>query len=62
MNDIELLTPRQAADALKVTPAALSRFRLESRGPAFLKVGRLVRYTRRDLEDYLDSSRIKAGK
>jgi predicted transcriptional regulator len=57
MNDIELLTPKQAAEFLKITPAALSRFRFEKRGPAFLRVGRLVRYAKRDLEKYLQANR-----
>ena len=39
----ELLTTRQAAAFLKVSPKALERMRVEGAGPAFVKVGRSVR-------------------
>jgi excisionase family DNA binding protein len=49
----ELLTPKETAKVLKVTPAALSRFRREGRGPAFTRVGKLVRYRCEDLDRWL---------
>jgi hypothetical protein len=61
MQDLDLLTPQQTAKALKITPAALNRFRFEHRGPAFVKVGRLVRYSRQDLEEYLQANRQGLG-
>jgi hypothetical protein len=61
MQDLDLLTPQQTAKALKITPAALTRFRFEHRGPAFMKVGRLVRYSRQDLEEYLQANRQGLG-
>lgn len=57
-----LLQTKDAAQLLGCTEAALALWRKERRGPAYLKLGRLVRYTRRDLEDYLDSNRLNAGK
>jgi hypothetical protein len=58
MQNLDLLTAQEAAKALKITPAALNRFRFEHRGPAFVKVGRLVRYSRQDLEEYLQANRV----
>jgi len=53
-----LLTVNQAAAFLSCTPAALERWRRERRGPPYLKIGRLVRYTKRDLVTWLRSKRI----
>jgi excisionase family DNA binding protein len=58
MQDLDLLTAHETAKALRVTRRTLSRFRLEHRGPAFMKVGRLVRYARRDVEEYLQANRV----
>ncbi|MEK7752023.1 MAG: helix-turn-helix domain-containing protein [Acidobacteriota bacterium] len=48
-----LLTERDVAAKLKVSVAALRRWRLEHRGPQVTKVERLVRYRERDIEAYL---------
>jgi hypothetical protein len=61
LEDLDLLTTEQAARAFKVTPAALKQFRFEHRGPAFFKLGRLVRYARRDLKEYLQANRVGLG-
>jgi hypothetical protein len=53
-----LFTANQAAAFLNCTPAALERWRLERRGPPYLKIGRLVRYARHDLVTWLRSKRI----
>ena len=53
----ELFTPRQTAEALQITVAALSRFRHERRGPVVTRVGKLIRYRRDDLMKWLDSQR-----
>ena len=50
-----LLTETDIADRLKVSLACLRRWRLEKRGPAFLKIGPLVRYRSEDLELWLAS-------
>jgi len=52
----ELLTTRQAAAFLKVSPKTLERMRVEGAGPAFVKVGRSVRYRRSDLLAFIDSN------
>jgi predicted transcriptional regulator len=57
---LDLLTPSQAAKELQVTEAALSRFRHERRGPAFSKIGKLIRYSRTDLATWIESRKITA--
>ena len=50
---ISLLTEDDAARYLNCSTAFLRRCRLHHTGPAFVKVGRLVRYRLTDLEAYL---------
>lgn len=52
----ELLDQKQAAFILQVTPGTLSVWRSSGRySIPFIKVGRLVRYRRADLENWLKS-------
>jgi len=53
-----VLTTTETAQALKCTPGALARMRRERRGPAFVRVGRLIRYRPVDLDAWLKSRRI----
>lgn len=48
----DLLTVEQAADYLNITDHFVQRL-IRERPIPFLKVGRLVRFRRADLEDYL---------
>jgi hypothetical protein len=50
-----LLTEPEVADRLRVSLACLRRWRLERRGPHFLKVGSLVRYPAEELELWIES-------
>lgn len=50
----ELLDQGAAALYLGVQPSTLERWRFVGAGPKFCKVGRLVRYRRSALEDYLN--------
>jgi excisionase family DNA binding protein len=50
-----LLTERDVAQQLQVSLASLRRWRLENRGPRFVKVGSLVRYRQDELENWLAS-------
>lgn len=45
----DLLNETEVAKKLRVTLACLRRWRLEKRGPAFIKIGQLVRYRHRTL-------------
>ena len=50
-----LLTEEEVAKRLHVSLASIRRWRLERRGPQFIKVGSLVRYRPEDLESWLAS-------
>lgn len=50
-----LLSPQQLADYLGVPLATVYRWRHESTGPRGIKVGKHVRYRRRDVEAWLES-------
>jgi predicted DNA-binding transcriptional regulator AlpA len=51
--NINLLTEWDVSERLQVSVASLRRWRLENRGPRFIKVGSLVRYPPADLERWL---------
>jgi predicted DNA-binding transcriptional regulator AlpA len=50
-----LLTEAEVAEKLRVSLACLRRWRLEKRGPRFIKVGVLVRYPAEGLDQWFDS-------
>jgi len=50
---LKLMTEEDVSKTLNVSIAALRRWRLEQRGPLFIKVGSLVRYRPEDLESWL---------
>ena len=52
---LSLLTEDLVAKELNVSLASLRRWRLEKRGPRFIKVGSLVRYKPEDIEIWLAS-------
>jgi excisionase family DNA binding protein len=56
-----LLTPREVAARLALTVSALERMRRERRGPAYVRVGRLVRYAPEDLARYIAEQRVEPG-
>jgi hypothetical protein len=51
----ELMSEVELAQKLHVSLACLRRWRLERRGPPFIKLGSLVRYSTRDLTAWLSS-------
>ena len=50
----DLLTTEQVAVWCTVSPATLKLWRMNGRGPAFVKLGRLVRYRRADVEQWIE--------
>jgi predicted DNA-binding transcriptional regulator AlpA len=50
-----LFTEEDVAKRLHVSLASIRRWRLEHRGPQFIKVGSLVRYRPEDVESWLGS-------
>ena len=57
----QMVGEKQAADILRVSVAALRRWRRERRGPEFARLERCVRYDVRSLEKFVteNSSRKK---
>ena len=52
-----LIDERGAGRILSCSVALLRKWRLHGNGPAYIKVGRLVRYSEADLAAYLDANR-----
>jgi predicted DNA-binding transcriptional regulator AlpA len=50
---MSLLDQRQAADYLHVSTRTLERLRVSGDGPAYVKLGHLVRYRLGDLEKWI---------
>jgi predicted site-specific integrase-resolvase len=48
-----MLNETAVAETLSVSIAALRRWRREGRGPRFVRLERCVRYSERDVENYL---------
>lgn len=57
----EVATTKEVAKVLKTTPRALEQARYLKRGPAYTKVGGLVRYLRGDVLDYLRRNRVETS-
>jgi predicted DNA-binding transcriptional regulator AlpA len=52
MVEAPLLSPREVGELLGVSTATLRSWRERNDGPAFLKVGKLVKYEKVDLETW----------
>lgn len=57
MND--LMTPSEAAAVLRLPEATLRQWRYLGRGPAYMKVGKHIRYRQADLTKWIDTQRIE---
>ncbi len=56
----EFLTTQEAADLLRLKRNTLEVWRIQGRGPVFLKLGSRVLYERSALEDFAAASRRKS--
>lgn len=54
--DQTLLTTKQAAKFLGMSPASMNTWRTRGGGPVFIKIGQLVRYKLNDLIKYADEN------
>jgi predicted DNA-binding transcriptional regulator AlpA len=61
MNTPEILNERQVQEVYGFSVPYLRRARRERRGPRFLKVGKLVRYRKADIEVYLSAHTVETG-
>lgn len=53
-----LLRESDVAEMLDVQPVTLEKWRGTSRGPAYVRVGRLVRYRRDDVDAWIAENRV----
>jgi len=53
-----LLTPKDTANFLQVTPRFLQHDRTHKRSIPFIKINQLVRYDRSDLNAFIERSKI----
>lgn len=58
MTNQDLLTTKQAAEALRTTVATLADWRHHRRGPQYLKIGRKVLYRMTDIHSYVEERLI----
>ena len=56
---MSMINEKQAAETLGCTVSAMRKWRLLEKGPAYCRVGRLVRYREEDLLAYLDANRVE---
>jgi len=56
----DLLNTSEASHHIGLSPSWLNKSRMDGSGPVYLKIGRLVRYTIKDLDIWLSSKRRTA--
>jgi len=56
----EFLTTDQLAGVLGLKKNTLEGWRTQGRGPAFIKVGRAIRYRKTDIDDYLKNQTVRS--
>jgi DNA-binding transcriptional MerR regulator len=60
--DNKLLTQRQAAELLNVSPRTLEAWRLKGTGPQYIRYSnRCLRYSERDLAEWLAARSIRCA-
>ena len=55
-----LLMEVQAAKLLNLSPRTLQNWRVARNGPQYIRVGRAIRYRRRDLIAWIDANTVGA--
>ena len=53
----KLLTTKQLAEYLGIAVSTILQYRMEGRGPQYIKLGHLVRYRIEDVEQWLESQK-----
>ena len=61
MNDAEIMTEREVERGYGLKRPWLRRTRRERRGIPYLKLGRMVRYRRADIETFLASHMVETA-
>jgi hypothetical protein len=55
----EVVTPREAAQHLKVAEKTLNNWRCKCRGPKYVKMGGIILYRLSDLNDFINASVVE---
>jgi predicted DNA-binding transcriptional regulator AlpA len=55
-----LLNQREAASALRLSERTLQRFRVDGRGPKYVRAGHSIRYQQNALEEWI-TSRVRTS-
>jgi len=58
---MELLTPEQVSELAGLSLDTLAQWRSQKVHIPYLKIGRLIRYDRRDIEAYLETCRVSVS-
>lgn len=56
---MDLLSTKEASKYLKIDSNTLWTWRDQRKGPRFIRVGRLIKYSREDLDAYLKKNTVK---
>ncbi|MBR1335335.1 helix-turn-helix domain-containing protein [Bradyrhizobium ottawaense] len=57
-----LIAEVQAADFLRISIRTLQAWRCRGAGPAFVRVGRAIRYRRRDLLAWIEANTVTSAR
>lgn len=57
---LAVVNEKDAAEILNISAQTLQAWRQQKTGPAYVKVGRLVKYRIIDLEDYINRNTIRS--
>ncbi len=57
----DLLTTHEAATLLELHPVTLMQYRVDKKGPRYVKIGYKVRYRRADLESWITTVEPEAS-
>ncbi len=58
---IELLTAEEVSKLTGLSVETLAQWRSQKRNIPYLKIGRLIRYSQRDVQVWLDSCRVSVN-
>jgi excisionase family DNA binding protein len=61
IQDKEILTDKETASFLGVADRTLRDWRKQGKGPAFVQMGKKIRYRKKDIDAYLDRQTISGG-
>ena len=55
---MEIMTPSEASAYLKISVITLAGWRRKNVGPKFIRTGRHIKYSRTDLDNYLEYNKV----